>query len=83
MLSAMFLHRDEMHVCRNSEGEYLIDRNGRAFEAVIEYLRSGGTTYMIPPGVLEATVEREFDYYGIPIPEKKRGVKMIEKLLFS
>lgn len=75
-----------MKLSRNAKGEFLIDRNGRAFEAVLEFHRSGGTFFMIPNGVNEHLVEKEFDYFGLPYPREERRdneTKMVEKLLFS
>lgn len=62
MLSSMFRPRDDSDVKiapvrRSANGEYLLDRNGRAFEAVLEFLRSG--LFFVPPGVSEALVEAE------------------------
>ncbi len=50
MLWAMFRQREDVSfkAAKNAHGEYLLDRNGRGFEAVLEYLRTG--TCFVPPG---------------------------------
>jgi len=78
MLWAMFKKRDQrFKVSRNAQGEYLIDRNGRCFEAVLEYLRSG--VFFVPPGVSESMLENEFEYFGLPW----RNLKMVDQLVFA
>ena len=44
-----------------------IDRNGIAFEYVLDYLRYGSVE--LPPNIMMSTVTRELDYYGIDIVE--------------
>jgi len=55
--------------CVKDEEDYLfIDRNGTAFEAVLEYLRTG--KLFVPKGVSKEQVAEEFDYFSIADPEE-------------
>ena len=51
---------------RDSEGYAFIDRNGSAFTAVLDYMRTG--ELIIPEGMSRRQVEAEFDFYQIQIP---------------
>lgn len=44
-----------------------IERNGNAFEYVLDYLRYGSVE--LPPNIMMSTVTRELDYYGIDVVE--------------
>lgn len=46
-----------------SDEPIFIDRNGRLFEYVLDYLRNN--KFHLPPSVCRATVKEEFEYYGI------------------
>jgi len=54
-------------IVQNEKGEYLIDRSGKPFAAVLDFLRTG--RFSLPPGVSEKQLEMEFDYFGLPIKE--------------
>lgn len=45
-------------------GEYRIDRNGRAFEGVLEYCRTG--QIFCPPSITEEQMAAEFTYFRFP-----------------
>ncbi|KAG5666945.1 hypothetical protein PVAND_014950 [Polypedilum vanderplanki] len=56
MLFRMFSYNDYMTPGRMEDGCYLIDRNGRYFEPILNYLRTGQLTYdtnLSPEGILE------------------------------
>jgi hypothetical protein len=48
-------------------GYYFIDRNGRLFEAVLDYLRSG--ELITPPHATEQQVRAELDFYSIVVQD--------------
>jgi len=52
----------------DEEGYIFIDRNGAAFEAVLEYLRTG--KLFVPTGIQKEHIAEEFDYYSIAEPEE-------------
>lgn len=52
---------------RDATGAYFIDRNGRLFEPILDYLRYG--TLSVPPNVRRADVLREMDFYVIAAPQ--------------
>jgi len=55
--------------CVQDEEDYLfIDRNGAAFESVLEYLRTG--RLFLPTGVSKEQIAVEFDYYSIAEPHE-------------
>lgn len=67
MLARMFSDRNRCMLQRDAKGEYLIDRNGRAFEAILEYLRTGQLS--LPAGVSKEQLLVECDFFSIDIPE--------------
>jgi len=52
-----------MNCIIDEEGYIFIDRNGSAFESVLEYLRTGAL--FLPPGITKEQVAIEFDFYSI------------------
>jgi len=52
-----------MKCTTDEEGYIFIDRNGGAFEAVLEYLRNG--LLLMPCGLSLRQVEKEFDFYSL------------------
>src|ERR1700733_2793258 len=53
-------------IIKDEEGFIFIDRNGRAFEPILDYLRTGELdTSTVPKSVLF----RELDFYGIILNE--------------
>jgi len=65
MLARMFDPDNRKILQKDKNGEYLIDRNGRAFESVLEYLRTGRV--FLAPGVTEEQLSIEFDYFQLPM----------------
>mmetsp|Transcript_28405 Transcript_28405/g.31565 ORF Transcript_28405/g.31565 Transcript_28405/m.31565 type:complete len:254 (+) Transcript_28405:53-814(+) len=56
----------KMHTPMDEKGYWFVDRNGKAFEAVLEFLRTGEIFY--PSTCTKEQVLREFDFYGIDVP---------------
>jgi hypothetical protein len=48
---------------KDSKGRYFIDRNGRYFAPLLEYLRTG--VWRVPPGFDERTLVEEAQFFGI------------------
>lgn len=48
---------------KDEMGFYFVDRNGRIFEIILDYLRAG--RLIVPPGIPFAAVLQEMDFYGI------------------
>lgn len=48
-----------------------IDRNGRLFEYVLDFLRTG--KIHLPPSVSRSALQEEFDYYGIVVEMNTKG----------
>jgi hypothetical protein len=71
MLTAMFSGRFELK--KDSEGRYFIDRDGRHFAYILNYLRDEGNEEEIilpeDPLILRE-LKKEFNYYQISWPEK-------------
>jgi len=68
MLARMFDPENRAILQKDKKGEYLIDRNGRAFEGVLEFLRTGRV--FLSCGVTEDQLAIEFDYFQLPmVPE--------------
>jgi len=51
---------------QDEEGYYFIDRDGKYFEPLLEFLRTGELE--IPPGISKRAVAREANFYSIEIP---------------
>jgi BTB/POZ domain len=71
MLARMFCDANRSLLQRSERGEYLIDRNGRAFEGVLEYLRTGQV--FLPDGISEEQLMMEFDFFAVPCSLPKLG----------
>lgn len=54
---------------KDAQGNYFIDRNGRLFAPILDHLRCGHLD--LPPGLTEAMLTRELDYYLIPHAKTK------------
>ncbi|XP_076090311.1 uncharacterized protein LOC143062530 [Mytilus galloprovincialis] len=68
MLGAMFSGRHKLDADRN--GDYFIDRNGKYFHYILEFLRDEN---VMPPSGTRERVLKEADYFGIkPLAEKLR-----------
>jgi arginine utilization protein RocB len=67
MLAAMFSGRHTLH--KNEEGRIFIDRNGKLFEYILDYLRDGEWIVTADPELL-ARLHREMEYYGLSVPEE-------------
>jgi tetratricopeptide (TPR) repeat protein len=52
----------------DKNGEYFFDRNGRIFEVILDYYRSG--TLYIPPDIAEDIVKKEFKFFELEYPGK-------------
>jgi len=48
-------------------GYIFIDRNGKVFGCILEYLRTG--VFEWPPQISRSSLLRELDFYQIPLPE--------------
>lgn len=53
--------------------EMFIDRDGEAFGPLLNYMRTG--TLSVPPSTTEAAVRAEADFYCLPLPEPRSGVR--------
>lgn len=51
---------------KDEKGRYFIDRDGKLFEPILSYLRTG--MLEIPAHISEEAVRREADFYLIPLP---------------
>ena len=67
MLEAMFSGRHSLH--KNEEGRVFIDRNGKLFEYVLDYLRNGEWDFPDDDNTL-AKLYREIEYFGLPSSKK-------------
>lgn len=67
MLARMFSDQNRCMLQRASKGEYLIDRNGRAFEAILDYLRTG--IIRVPDGVTKEQLICELDFFSVSVPD--------------
>jgi hypothetical protein len=47
-------------------GTYIIDRNGKCFGVILDYLRSGGEVGLPPPGQQRQQLAIEARYFGLP-----------------
>jgi hypothetical protein len=56
----------ELSVERDDEGALFIDREGKYFAPILEYMRTG--ELVIPPDINTAFVLRESEFYGIKLP---------------
>lgn len=65
-LSTLVHHCRQGHMSStiDEEGYYFVDRNGRLFEYVLDYLRNG--VLVAPMGVSMECMYRELDFYTIP-----------------
>ena len=54
---------------KDADGAYFIDRNGRLFEPLLDYLRTG--KLFILPGMSRAAVLEEATFYSIELPESE------------
>lgn len=64
LLGRMFSERNRSMLLQDDSGEYFIDRNGRAFEPILEFYRTG--EILIPPHLSAEIVQREVDYFQLP-----------------
>lgn len=62
MLSSMFSGR--LPVRRNADGRFFIDRDGRHFHHILNYLRDGTFPVALTPAV-RAELEREASFFGL------------------
>eukprot|EP01116_Phalansterium_solitarium_P003870 TRINITY_DN146_c0_g1_i1.p1 TRINITY_DN146_c0_g1~~TRINITY_DN146_c0_g1_i1.p1 ORF type:complete len:379 (-),score=39.47 TRINITY_DN146_c0_g1_i1:263-1399(-) len=68
MLAAMFSGRHE--IVKNDEGRVFIDRDGRYFNYILEYLRDGEwDQHMLSDPVMYAKVQKEANYFALEFPE--------------
>eukprot|EP00727_Mastigamoeba_balamuthi_P005716 m51a1_g1764 hypothetical protein (238) ;mRNA; f:296194-297136 len=58
----------KMSVARDEDGYLFIDRNGRVFEIILDYLRTG--KLYRPKDIPPEQVVDEFDFYGVTTHEK-------------
>lgn len=63
---------------RNQDGAYFIDRNGKYFEPLLDFLRTG--ELIIPEGMSQRSVVLEANFYGIELPplESGSGLKLVD-----
>eukprot|EP01125_Pyxidicula_operculata_P020175 TRINITY_DN7406_c0_g1_i1.p1 TRINITY_DN7406_c0_g1~~TRINITY_DN7406_c0_g1_i1.p1 ORF type:complete len:177 (-),score=18.54 TRINITY_DN7406_c0_g1_i1:129-659(-) len=66
MLARMFAHQNLAK--QNDKSEYFIDRNGRAFEAILDFYRTG--ELIVPYDVSPEVIKREIDFFLIPAKVK-------------
>ena len=77
MLEAMFSGRHSIH--KNDEGRVFIDRNGKLFEYILDYLRNGEWDFPKDDSLL-AKLNREINYFGLELEEE---VEECEKWVFA
>lgn len=66
--SSLFESLDNgINTLRDSEGRIFVDRNGRIFEYILDYLRSDFLDINLLPQLDKNMVKRELDFYGIDI----------------
>ena len=66
MLEAMFSGRHSLN--KNEEGRIFIDRNGKLFEYVLDYLRNG--EWYLPDDIHTLMkLYREIEYFGLTSPK--------------
>jgi hypothetical protein len=65
LLATMFSDRNRELLVKDDNGEYFIDRNGKAFEAILDWYRTG--QLLVPPSCTPEMIQRELDYFQIPI----------------
>ena len=66
MLVRHVLLSKQMTSTVDEEGCFFIDRNGKLFEVILDYLRTGDL--FVPAGLEAKNVEREFQFYQIALP---------------
>jgi len=66
---------------RDCEGYIFIDRNGKTFEVVLDYLRNN--VLEIPPGITRRQVELEFDFYQIPYRKPPEFITQAETVILQ
>jgi len=77
MFGRMFDPKNRALLRKDHKGEYLIDRNGRVFEGILEFLRTG--RIFIPPGVTEEQLAVEFDYFQLPMANDLRHLEFVRQ----
>jgi len=65
---------------RDRDGNLFVDRNGRLFEYVLDYLRTG--KWRVPTKV-KAAVREEAAFYGIPLPFALISDDLCDELLLK
>jgi hypothetical protein len=68
-------------IIKNEEGRIFIDRDGKFFDYILEYLRDG--EWNLPPDVeLQRKIRKEINYYGFEDPLEKIEREMNHKVKF-
>lgn len=86
-LESLFSGRHEEELKKQDNGSYFIDRNGKIFEAMIDYLRSDRKVFPTYSELHDQQLfEEEINYWQIPtnekeIEEKRIRVKFDEQLI--
>ncbi|KAH3764702.1 K+ channel tetramerization subfamily protein [Pelomyxa schiedti] len=67
---------------KDETGALFIDRNGKLFEPILDYMRTG--LLEVPPGCSESLIQREADFYQIVLPPSTsssggRGASLLTK----
>jgi len=69
---------------QDDKGYYFIDRDGKYFEPILEFLRTG--ELVIPQHFTRKAVQREADFYAISLPPEKKSIsdsgEMIQNGIF-
>ncbi|CAG8531634.1 3026_t:CDS:2 [Ambispora gerdemannii] len=78
LLGTMFQDRNRELQQATNNNEYFFDRNGRAFHYIMEFYRNGVLYWpdiYSPSGVSHKEIERELDFFQIPITPQTIEVK--------
>lgn len=83
LLARMFSEQNRQMLVRDQNKEYFIDRNGRYFEPILEFYRTGDL--LVPPTLSAEIVQKEVDYFqlSVQIPKKLERKKMFEYMQLS
>jgi hypothetical protein len=65
LLARMFCDQNRKLLVKDQNGEYFIDRNGKYFEPILDFYRTG--ELLIPSHLNPEIVQKEIDYFQLQV----------------